>query len=407
MPKVRLLSGKPLLVNGKVALSDDCCCGEGPPPCPLPDIDDSNCPHALCFELLIRQEEIDADNAGDIVDFLGSGRDPSFPLMGLFPVYGAVQWNFYTDSDSLTVTSIITADEWFPVRIEFWTVSSAPKVKITVNGVESTVGNATVADWTGILFGANFSGSNVNHRSIRNIHLTANPDSAEVGFDFPPDVFDSITGSGITVADGVITIDTTGNAYAIKNLDPSYGICADCGEGVPTDDTPSVTVNISGVVSCGCVCANPNEDDRDCSDPGRTHQSIIVTPSFDGEYVLPFREDIDGPIFELIDDTAVVGSADGYDNSADCSDCFGEPCPVTEDLVGIRILVHYNSVDQVWTCFCDVGGGATNPKLYEAIGITTDCWGNGGRAHNQIGCDTVLGTFGTGTMSGGDVDLTW
>src|SRR5437762_1354614 len=30
MPKVRLLNGKPLMVNGKVALSDDCCCGAGP-----------------------------------------------------------------------------------------------------------------------------------------------------------------------------------------------------------------------------------------------------------------------------------------------------------------------------------------------------------------------------------------
>jgi hypothetical protein len=29
MPKVRLLNGKPLLVGGKVAMNDACCCGEG------------------------------------------------------------------------------------------------------------------------------------------------------------------------------------------------------------------------------------------------------------------------------------------------------------------------------------------------------------------------------------------
>ncbi len=33
MAKVRLFGGKPLLVNGKVSLSDDCCCG-GIVPCP-------------------------------------------------------------------------------------------------------------------------------------------------------------------------------------------------------------------------------------------------------------------------------------------------------------------------------------------------------------------------------------
>ncbi len=31
MAKVRLLHGKPLMVGGKVALSDDCCCGPTPP----------------------------------------------------------------------------------------------------------------------------------------------------------------------------------------------------------------------------------------------------------------------------------------------------------------------------------------------------------------------------------------
>ncbi len=36
MAKVRLLNGKPLMVGGKVALSDDCCCGT-PGVCPDPD----------------------------------------------------------------------------------------------------------------------------------------------------------------------------------------------------------------------------------------------------------------------------------------------------------------------------------------------------------------------------------
>ena len=35
MPKVRLLGGKPLIVGGKVALSDSCCCGAGT----CPDVD--------------------------------------------------------------------------------------------------------------------------------------------------------------------------------------------------------------------------------------------------------------------------------------------------------------------------------------------------------------------------------
>ncbi len=34
MAKVRLLNGKPLMVGGKVALSDDCCCQQGA--CPVP-----------------------------------------------------------------------------------------------------------------------------------------------------------------------------------------------------------------------------------------------------------------------------------------------------------------------------------------------------------------------------------
>ncbi len=34
MAKVRLLHGKPLMVGGKVALSDDCCCGGQPGVCP-------------------------------------------------------------------------------------------------------------------------------------------------------------------------------------------------------------------------------------------------------------------------------------------------------------------------------------------------------------------------------------
>ncbi len=33
MAKVRLLHGKPLMVGGKVALSDDCCCGQTPTDC--------------------------------------------------------------------------------------------------------------------------------------------------------------------------------------------------------------------------------------------------------------------------------------------------------------------------------------------------------------------------------------
>ncbi len=34
MAKVRLLNGKPLMVGGKVALSDDCCCAQGCSCCP-------------------------------------------------------------------------------------------------------------------------------------------------------------------------------------------------------------------------------------------------------------------------------------------------------------------------------------------------------------------------------------
>lgn len=375
--------------------------------CELPTVDGAICPHSLCFDLKIEQAEIDDDFAGDVIDFLGSGRGASDPLMGLFPQYGSNLWGFFSDAGEVDITTETPAGEWFPVKIELWTEGSVPKMKFTLNGVESATGDATSADITGLLVGANLFSTSRDHRSIRNVQLIANPSSAEEDFIFPPDSFDSVTGSAITISGGVITIDGTGFNYAIKNLDPAYGVCTDCGEGVPTDDTPSVTVEISGVTSCGCVCTNPIAGDLDCSDPERTHQSVIVTPAFDGLYTLPFREDLDGPIFELIDDTAAVGSVDFYDISVDCTECSGEECPETIDLVGIRLMVHYNTLDGLWTFFCDVGGGTANPKTFEAIGLITDCWGNGGTTHNQVGCSGALGVFGTGAMTGGDITLTW
>src|SRR6266850_331248 len=48
MSKVRLLNGKPLMVDGKVALSDNCCCGAEVecPDCAIPET--GYCPKIFC-----------------------------------------------------------------------------------------------------------------------------------------------------------------------------------------------------------------------------------------------------------------------------------------------------------------------------------------------------------------------
>lgn len=369
--------------------------------CALPSVEGGRCPHALCFELKIGSAELAHPTFSiDVMDILGSGRDASFPLMGLFPIYSSNEWVFYTDEDSLTVVSAVTADVWFPVRLEFWTEGSTPKVKLIVNGVESSAGNATIQDWTGILFGANFVFSPAQ-RSIRNISLTANPSSLEEDFNFPPQSFNTITGSGITATDGLITVDTSSNAYATKNLDPNYGICAECADGIPTPDD-TITVDISGVISCACTQIRVGEN-----------SSITIGPSFDGEYMLTFTEDIAGPIFRFIDYDAVVGTQITWRTTSDCTgdrQCCDDSDPCTSTvcvLQGISMFLHYNTVDQLWTFYCFIGFNHISGFLYQPIGLITDCWGNGVTQTNQVGCASPLGVSGTGAMTEGDITISW
>lgn len=365
------------------------------PPCPLPT--DGICHHAICFQLNIDADEIaGGGSSGDFIDLIPPGG--SVPSIGLYYVYDTGTWSLYSDLGSCSLVQSITAGVWMKISVQFWTEGSSPKMKLIVDGTESDPGAGSSSDYGTFWAGCYFHGP-VNKHSIRRINVVANPLSAEEDFFFPPDTFDSTTGTGITVTSDTITIDATEDAYAYVALDPVYASCASCGS--PPSPTDTVVVNIAGLTSCGCIKTGFGG-------------SFSIAPSMDGDYTLPYTDDIDGPIFEFIDNDAWVGSITTYTSSEDCTGdtlCCDDSEPCTWDtycdIFGIRLMLHYNTTDDLWTFFLDFGGGAADPKTFEAIGLITECWGNGASADNQIGCSSPTGAFGTGTVTGGVVTLSW
>src|SRR6266404_5500170 len=102
MAKVRLFNGKPLLIGGKVALADACCCGASPTGCVLPEGGD--CPHAFCWELNLATGDI---CNSDFVEI----SSPSNAL-GFYFDLGSSTWRAF-DLASFTDKAILSATSPF------------------------------------------------------------------------------------------------------------------------------------------------------------------------------------------------------------------------------------------------------------------------------------------------------
>lgn len=244
MAQVRLLGGKPLLVDGKVALSDSCCCEVTPPVvCELPDGD---CPHAICFEL-----NLDADDTSDR-DFIELDQSVSMYYDGNWQIYGQ------SGSESLAPSGTVFG-VWHSFVIQITRIDdTTTHIEWSVDGVSGTgFDDVTGSSFTSsnIIFGA-INGSGNAHRSLRNIFVVSNPDTSEEDFSFPPDSFDSFSG-GASIVGGELRIDDiVGDAYAEKDFDPAYNLaCAPCCDRDITEiSTIDVTLSIDATfadATCG------------------------------------------------------------------------------------------------------------------------------------------------------------
>src|SRR5882672_10691267 len=126
MAQVRLLGGKPLLVGGKVALSDTCCC-QTSVPCDLPV--GLDCPHAICFELKLDS----SDTSGH--DFLDI-QSGSTVLGG---AYFDGAWQAYGWVESATATAISPHDTWHAFVFQFYAPGDGSvRCKWFIDGVAQT-----------------------------------------------------------------------------------------------------------------------------------------------------------------------------------------------------------------------------------------------------------------------------
>lgn len=244
MAKVRLFGGKPLLVGGKIAISDGCCCTAAQAcPDPLPS---QECPRTLCFEFKIDQSEIDNQNGSDFFDWLTVGGSVIF---GVFFDWSAnTMWACAYDcvcsnAVGCSVNPIGFAGIWHSMQISTWKDGSQIMYSLTLDGVnlgnQIFLNSLPAYDSTLLRFGSEFYGNPGAHRSIRNIHYVGNPTLAEANFDFPGDTFDSIVGSNITVTDE-IRVDTSGTDadYAEVEIESNFDCL--CGP-----------VSVSVLCSCG------------------------------------------------------------------------------------------------------------------------------------------------------------
>jgi hypothetical protein len=246
MAKVRLLNGKPLLVSGKVAMADTCCCTTPVIACPLPD---GECVAAVCFELYL-----DATDTAD-ADFF----DMSGPGGGMGVYFDGVSWQVYADTNA-TLAATDPFSTWHAFKFKFkkeidlsvsvtWTVDDVPGPTFNL-----AAAGATNAVFDSVQFGAQFTGNgNPKHRSIRNIRTTS--DGAGFEFSFPPDSFDSLNGGASIDVDGNLRIDSTNPSiddYGAKAVHLNANCCASsCPETPGWRDCSevtgfSVTFNITG-----------------------------------------------------------------------------------------------------------------------------------------------------------------
>lgn len=206
-----------------------------PTGCALPG---GECPHAVCFDVQFDESDVSDQNLFDLTDSDdNSGWGMWKEVDGGNMTFFAFGWG-YTDSISIPLDTEFHAISYQIYRTDATTGNvtwSVDGVTQSFDGTFNTVTEAATVD-----FGAR-NGSPGAHRTLRNIVVLANPDTDEV--DFTSMSFDTFSG-GASIVSGELRIDDdSGDAYALKNLDPVYlidciGACCsgeDCDEMTKTD----------------------------------------------------------------------------------------------------------------------------------------------------------------------------
>jgi len=252
--------GKGTLYN----VADSRCCPSGCSACALPD---GECPQTICVDVRF---DADDDSDGDIIDLQNSGDLTNF--VGIYPVISPYGWQLYTNA---TLISFIAADNprgdglFHRISATFiQTSSSTVSVTFTVDGVSDiprtiTFDTSAPLDFDSLLVGSNFHVVGTNsHRTIKCVSLLANPSSSEQDFIFPPDSFDSFT-AGASIVSGQLRIDSSGDDYAEKILDPPHRLI--CGaQGACCIDA---VCSIKTEEECNDADGIYHGDDTNCEDP--------------------------------------------------------------------------------------------------------------------------------------------
>lgn len=224
MAKVRLFGGKPLIVGGKIALNDNCCCGQPPSECTctLPAIE---CPHVLCFEFNAATKALDGGyyDPGALSYFSDDGINTIFNIVPFF--FNGVASVFVTGTSleidvAMSVTDFF--DHWHGVS--FGMDGSGGLFLCAYGRRQSGFLTARKNPFIELFIGSAFASPGPVDVQIRNIKLLANPDSAEQDFIFPTDSFSSTVGSGQSISGGTVRVQNTGSGVYgyLKTLTPPY-----------------------------------------------------------------------------------------------------------------------------------------------------------------------------------------
>lgn len=211
--------------------------------CELPDGD---CPHAVCFELFL--DDTDASNQ----DF--------FDMYFVGAYFDGTDWQVYGDS-SASLTAVSAFNTWHKFVFQFtkqgdgsvlgeWSVDGVAGPSFNALGAGATTGSIT-----SVQFGAQ-GGAGAKHRSIRNITILG----FAISFDFPPDSFSNLVGTGISESGGVLRIDNDSDDDAYGNK-VTYAdlICCTCPDSPSWRDCVEIsaidiTYDFSGSSSvAGCT----------------------------------------------------------------------------------------------------------------------------------------------------------
>lgn len=201
-----------------------------PDECTLPVGD---CPHAVCFELFL--DDTDASNQ----DF--------FDMYFVGAYFDGTDWQVYGDT-SASLTAVSAFNTWHKFIFQFTKQGDGSVLgEWSVDGVAGPSFNALPAgaiagSITSIQFGAQ-GGAGPKHRSIRNITILG----FAISFDFPPDSFSFLVGTGISESGGVLRIDNDSDDDAYGNK-TTYAdlICCTCPDSPAWRDCVEIsTVDIS------------------------------------------------------------------------------------------------------------------------------------------------------------------